>query len=246
MFAKTQKNFCIIIPIRGRISSKGGIIMKKIKISEKGRIAYLCVLFLVLAFSLTAWRTSQSARRLMGDTDFTVTVNDVTTTEKQTVKAVEIPVSNVPDTRESTTEETTTDIMPLQFFISPVEGKVLFDYSNGELVKNEQTNDWRTHNGTDYASQKNADVYSINNGIVTAVYSDSLWGTVVEIDHGNRVTAKYCGLNENPSVRKGDKVKSGTKLGTVGVIPIENNSPHIHIEIRSGGVLINPVDIILR
>jgi murein DD-endopeptidase MepM/ murein hydrolase activator NlpD len=179
----------------------------------------------------------------MGDTDFTVTVNDVTTTEKQTVKAVEIPVSNVPDTRESTTEETTTDIMPLQFFISPVEGKVLFDYSNGELVKNEQTNDWRTHNGTDYAAKSGSDVFAINNGIVTAVYTDSLWGTVVEIDHGNRVTAKYCGL-EKVSVKKDETVLSGSKIGSVGVIPIESSSSHIHLEMRSGGVLINPVDVI--
>lgn len=218
--------------------------MKKIKISEKGRIAYLCVLFLVLAFSLTAWRTSQSARRIMDGIDFSTSENKTTATVSQTAKAVEMPVTNVPDTRQQTEEKTTEGIKPLDYFIAPVEGKVLSQYSNGELVKNEQTNDWRTHNGTDFASESKADVYSINNGVVTAVYTDSLWGTVVEIDHGNRVTAKYCGLDENLSVKKGDKVKSGSKIGVVGVIPIESASPHIHLEIRSGNVLINPVDII--
>ncbi|MBO4339489.1 MAG: M23 family metallopeptidase [Clostridia bacterium] len=216
--------------------------MKKIKISEKGRIAYLCILFLVLAFSLTAWRTSQTARRLMGDT-LSSEKTALTTTKPRTVKSVDIPVTNVPDTRENTTEETTL-FKPLDYFVSPVDGKVLSHYSNGELIKNERTNDYRTHNGTDFAAEKDADVKAINNGIVTAVYSDALWGMVIEIDHGNRVTAKYCGLNENTSVDKGDKVKSGEKIGTVGAIPIESEKSHIHLEIRSGGVLINPIDII--
>jgi len=218
--------------------------MKKIKISEKGRIAYLCILFLVLAVSLTAWRTSQTARKLMGEA-----VESITSTtaapfkEPETLEAVEIPVTNVPDTREQTTEETTL-FKPLDYFVAPVDGNVLVHYSNGELVKNEQTNDYRTHNGTDFAAKENADVKSINNGVVTAVYHDTLWGTVIEIDHGNRVTAKYCGLNENTSVDKGDTVKAGTKIGTIGKIPIESEKPHLHIEIRSGGVLINPIDII--
>ena len=216
--------------------------MKKIKISEKGRMAYLCILFLVLAFSLTAWRTSQTARRLMGDITST-TLPTIITTEQTTVKAVEIPVENVPDTREHTTEETTR-FKPLDYFVSPVDGKVLSHYSNGELVKNEQTNDYRTHNGTDFAAAKDTDIKAINNGVVTAVYRDALWGTVIEIDHGNNVTAKYCGLNENVSVDKGDTVKSGQKIGTVGVIPLESEKSHLHIEIRSGGVLINPIDII--
>jgi murein DD-endopeptidase MepM/ murein hydrolase activator NlpD len=214
--------------------------MKKIKISEKGRIAYLCVLFLVLAFSLTAWRTSQTARRLMGD----VTGETQTkTTEPSTLKAVEIPVTNVPDTRETTTEQTTL-FKPLDYFVSPVDGKVLKHYSNGELVKNEQTNDYRTHNGTDFAAERDSDVKAINNGVVTAVYTDALWGTVIEIDHGNNVTARYCGLNENTSVVKGDTVKSGSKIGTLGVIPIESEKPHIHLEVRSGEALINPIDVI--
>ena len=220
--------------------------MKKIKISEKGRMAYLCILFLVLAVSLTAWRTSRTARRLLdGVTESTESVTVKTTAEPTTLKAVEIPVTDVPDTREQTTEETTL-FKPLDYFVAPVEGNVLMHYSNGELVKNEQTNDYRTHNGTDFAAEENADVRAINNGIVTAVYTDALWGTVIEIDHGNNITAKYCGLNENVSVDKGDTVKSGSKIGTLGTIPIESEKPHIHLEIRSGGVLINPIDVIMR
>ena len=217
--------------------------MKKIKISEKGRMAYLCVLFLVLAFSLTAWRTSQTARRLMGETVSRTAPTTVTATEPSTVKAVEIPVENIPDTREQTTE-TTTAVKPLDYFVSPVDGKILSHYSNGELVKNEKTNDYRTHNGTDFAAEKDSEVRAINNGTVTAVYQDALWGTVVEIDHGNSVTAKYCGLNENVSVDRGDTVKSGSKIGTLGIIPVESEKTHLHLEIRSGGVLINPIDII--
>ena len=201
------------------------------------------MLFLVLAFSLTAWRTSQNAKRIMDGVTVRTTERTESTTEKQTARAVDIPVSNVPDTREQTTEEETSRIKPLGYFIAPVEGKVLSDYSKGELVKNKQTNDWRTHNGTDFAAKSGADVFAVNNGTVSAVYTDSLWGTVVEIDHGNRVTAKYCGLAD-VSVSKGETVLSGSKIGSVGSIPIESSSPHIHLEMRSGGVLINPIDVI--
>lgn len=217
--------------------------MKKIKISEKARIAYLCVLFLALAFSLTVWRTSQSAKRLM-DTDKTSAVTtQANVTEKPTAKTVEIPVTDVPDTRNETTEPATEAVKPLDSFISPVNGKVLMHYSNGELVNNEQTNDWRTHNGTDFAAESGTEVYSINNGIVLAVYDDALWGTVVEIDHGNRVQAKYCGLTD-VKVKSGDRIKSGSVIAKVGKIPIESKAPHIHLEVRSGSALINPIDII--
>ena len=64
-------------------------------------------MFLVLAFSLTAWRNSQNARRLINNTASKTTEKTVASTEAPTVKAVENPVSDVPDTRQSTTEEST-------------------------------------------------------------------------------------------------------------------------------------------
>jgi len=216
------------------------------KLSEKGKIAYLCVLFLVLAFSVTAWRTSQGTQRIIAGRFSQVSeeTHERTTEKESEAKDANTPITNIPDQRPTTTEPQTL-FEPLKHFSSPVNGKILKHFSNGELVKNESTGDWRTHNGTDIACKSGTAVKAINNGIVTAVYTDTFWGTVVEIDHGNGVTAKYCGLDANVSVEKDRIVKAEEKIGTVGSVPLESSEEtHLHIEIRVRSTLINPLDLL--
>ena len=228
--------------------------MKKPKLNEKGKIAYMCVAFIVLAISLTLFRTAQNSAKKLINSVTSTSDYSFTVTKMPSEEPADTPVTDVPDTRKAETTaspetkpkttEAATVFNPLDYFVSPVNGKILNHFSNGELVKNEGTGDWRTHNGTDIASDSGTIVVAVNNGVVTAVYNDALWGTVVEIDHGNKVTAKYCGLSENTRVKKGDTVKSGEEIGTLFAIPIESNIPtHLHIEMRSGGALINPIDL---
>ena len=83
---------------------------------------------------------------------------------------------------------------------------------------------------------------AINNGVVKAVYDDVLWGTVVEIDHGQGMIAKYCGLGKGSTPEVGEKVKINDRVGNLGTIPIESaDDVHLHLEILQDGKAVEPL-----
>lgn len=127
----------------------------------------------------------------------------------------------------------------------PIEGEVFTPYSNGELVKSETLGDWRTHNGIDIAADKGKSVAAAANGEVEEVIEDPLWGFVVEIEHPGDITARYCGLDKNITVKEGDKVKAGQMIGVVGYIPAESAMPdHLHLEFLKDDKYIDPLSLI--
>ncbi len=123
---------------------------------------------------------------------------------------------------------------------------ILLPFSNGELVKNETSGTWQTHNGTDIASEVGTEVYSVSAGEVIEVKDDPLWGVTVTIDHHNGFTSKYCSLSDELAIQKGDTVVSGDLIGYVGATAdIESSSaPHLHIEIRHNGKFVDPLSLI--
>ncbi|MCD7890916.1 MAG: M23 family metallopeptidase [Ruminococcus sp.] len=114
---------------------------------------------------------------------------------------------------------------------------IINPFSGTELVKNEATGSWQTHNGADIAAEVGTEVYAISPGKVTAVNDDPLWGTTVVIDHHNGYISKYCSLAKDLSVQAGDTVLSGDVIGTIGdTADIESAlEPHLHIEITHNG-----------
>lgn len=128
-------------------------------------------------------------------------------------------------------------------FILPVDNEIFAGFSKGELVKNATLNEWRTHNGIDIKADKNMAVQAVADGVVQEVYSDSLWGTVVEIKHANNLLSRYCGLSKDVSVKKGDKIKIKQTIGIVDNVPSEIVLPsHIHFEMEQAGVLVDPLE----
>ena len=126
----------------------------------------------------------------------------------------------------------------------PIEGEVFTPYSHGELVKSETLGDWRTHNGVDIAAEKGKSVAAAAKGEVEEVYEDPLWGFVVEIEHPGDITARYCGLDKNVTVKEGDKVKQGQMIGAVGYIPAESAMPdHLHFECLKDDKYIDPLSL---
>lgn len=125
---------------------------------------------------------------------------------------------------------------------------VINPFSGGELVKNETTGSWQTHNGTDIKAESGADVYAISSGEVTDITTDNLWGVTVTINHHNGYISKYCGLGSDLSVQKGDTVASGSIIGVVGTsADIESAlEPHLHIELTHNGSYIDPVAAVAK
>ena len=127
-------------------------------------------------------------------------------------------------------------------FSLPLEAGIAKAYSNGEMVQSKTMGDWRVHNGVDFNGTVGDAVKAINNGVVKAVYDDVLWGTVVEIDHGQGMVAKYCGLGKGSTPEVGEKVKINDRVGNLGTIPIESaDDVHLHLEILQDGKAVEPL-----
>ena len=126
----------------------------------------------------------------------------------------------------------------------PVSGRVLNSYSGDELVYSKTLGDWRTHNGVDYACAQDAQVCAPAAGKVTAVDTDSRWGSVVCIEDSAGHLWRVCGTAD-PTVQTGDEVSAGQILGRAGSIPNEcAEETHIHLEVLQGEQYLDPAKLL--
>ena len=126
----------------------------------------------------------------------------------------------------------------------PVSGRVLNSYSGDELVYSKTLGDWRTHNGVDYACAQDAQVCAPAAGKVTAVDTDSRWGSVVCIEDSAGHLWRVCGTAD-PTVQTGDEVSVGQILGRAGSIPNEcAEETHIHLEVMQGDTYLDPAKLL--
>ncbi len=157
-----------------------------------------------------------------------------------------VPATGVPKTSETTPITTTTPPEKLPFegnFQTPTKGKLIKDYSNGEMVKSETMGDWRVHNGIDFSAEDGESVLAVQDGVVTEINKDALWGVSIEIACPGGLKVKYFGVQENVNVKKGDKVVKGAVIGVAGTLPIESaQGTHIHIETTVDDILKNPIE----
>ena len=124
----------------------------------------------------------------------------------------------------------------------PLPGEILESFSGNELVKSKTMNDWRVHTGIDIKAELGEKVGAVANGTVSKVYEDSKYGTVVEIEHADKVTSIYKGLTSAVAVKAGDKVELHQTIGVIGEIPFEvYGSYHLHLEMKKDGAFIDPI-----
>lgn len=172
-----------------------------------------------------------------------VTTRAVTTAPPVTIPAAEIPVEEPQIDETPAAEETASaKLADTKYPLADITD-IVADFSNGDLVRNETTGTWATHNGTDIAAEVGAEVYAVSSGEVVSVDNDPLWGVAVTIDHHNGYVSRYCGLSQGLSVQKGDTLVSGDVIGTVGnTADIESSlTPHLHIEMLHNGSYIDPM-----
>lgn len=94
-------------------------------------------------------------------------------------------------------------------------------------------------NGIEIAAQINSPVRVVADGTVRYVGDFLGYGRVLIVDHGDRYHSLYAHLDRF-LVNKGDAVKAGTAIGTVGVTGAMNESI-LHFEIRHKGVAQDPL-----
>ena len=97
------------------------------------------------------------------------------------------------------------------------------------------------HTGIDLIAPQGEPVYAAADGVVTrVVHTRKGLGNIVEIDHGNGYTTRYCLLGELFTA-KGRKVKRGQKIGSVG-ISASVPAPHLHFEVLRHQVVQDPAN----
>ena len=121
-------------------------------------------------------------------------------------------------------------------------GRVVKPYSS-DSVYNKTLNSWKPHTGADFDGELGDDVYAMLGGDVVRIYDDAMLGKCAEVAVNN-VVIGYCGLGA-VSVKAGDHVERGDKLGTVGAVPSEADAPnHIHVTVKINGAYADPLSFI--
>ncbi len=224
---------------------------------QKNTGVYFAMALCLVALGIGAWATYDTVVKISD-----VTQNTTFSAAPQSTAEVNQVVSGVP--RESVPEtvsavqssemesESVAEPEPEEpestepeFYSYPLAGQeILNGFSNGDPIYNMTTDDWRTHDGLDLAAQVGQNVMSIGAGTVVQAYEDALWGNVLIIAHGT-LEVRYCGLAEPSTLAAGDTVEDGQTLGTVGIVPLEEQSgAHLHLQIQKDGVWIDPTRVL--
>lgn len=127
-------------------------------------------------------------------------------------------------------------------FINPViSGTVIKEYSNTELQYNQTLNQWEAHFGIDFSAVSGTNVVACYNGVVESVYSNTLEGSVVVLNHGNGLKTVYKSLT-NVKLSEGTNVNQGDVLGQVSTSASSElkDGDHVHFEVWKDGSRVDP------
>lgn len=100
------------------------------------------------------------------------------------------------------------------------------------------------HSGLDISNKSGTDIIATAQGKVTYAGQKFLIGNLIIIDHGYGRVTKY-GHLKKILVEKGQEVKRGDLIGTVGMTG-RTTGPHLHYEVRINGTPENPLKYILN
>ena len=213
----------------------------------KGRGFYLVLAFCLLATGVAAWTAWAGINA--PDTAESQDNSSTISSQNESTNEVGGEVESQPYESESQPyfEDSEIESEPIvaENFVYPLSGAVMKVFSNDELTYSATYNDLRLHIGLDLECEPGSSVAACGNGVVVAVIDDSVLGKYVEIDHGNGIVARYCGLADKVSVVEGNIVSAGTKLGLIGEIPSEcADETHLHLEFYQDEKPVNPEVII--
>jgi murein DD-endopeptidase MepM/ murein hydrolase activator NlpD len=94
------------------------------------------------------------------------------------------------------------------------------------------------HEGIDFIAPSGAPILAAAAGIVAAAEFHPTYGWMVDVDHGHDLITRYAHASKL-YVKAGELVKRGQRIADVGSTG-RSTGPHLHFEVRSGGVPVNP------
>lgn len=207
---------------------------RKIFKNFKRRYLYFAIIIFIsiVATSMSAGKTDERLPEIE-DTAKNLTVIEKDEPEpEQTIQVKEI-------------EETTP---PKEFIpIFPTGGKIIKEFSDGQLVYSNTLKDYRVHNGIDIAGKILEKVCAVEDGIIKSIKNDSLMGIRIVIDHQNGVETIYSNLSSMDMVKEGDLVKKGDIISGIGDTSLieTGEETHLHFEMKVDNNYVNPLDYII-
>ncbi len=124
-----------------------------------------------------------------------------------------------------------------EVFIVPARGPLSsrFGYRVHPVTKKK----YSFHKGIDIAAPRGSPVRASSGGkVIRSEFNRNGYGNLVVIQHEKDLTTWY-GHLEKRSVRKGDAIRQGDLLGTVGSTG-RATGPHLHFEVRRGNTALDP------
>ena len=218
--------------------------MKKFKNFMSGKGYYIALVLCAVAIGISGYLYYRNADNKPVNDPVPV-VND-TPTEGQELPVVGTqPVTGEVD---ATLPQGSLPVMtkPLQT-ASPVAGETVAAYAMDQLGYNPTTRDWRVHNGVDIAAEAGTAVCAAAEGTVYSVFEDETMGTTVVIRHADGYVTCYASLGE-ATVKTGDKVALGQKLGTVGNTALLENAigEHVHFSVTHNDQPMDPAEFLTQ
>lgn len=144
---------------------------------------------------------------------------------------------NVP--KDEPKEPASSDILK---FDLPMKGAVVVkDYDENRLQWNEALGRYQIHLAIDFSSEQ-TDVFSVLDGVVAEVESNSLDGQIIKIQHADGFVSVYSSLGEDAKVNVGDKVTKGQLIGCASTSATNEkvDGGHLHFELLKDGVEVDP------
>ena len=129
-----------------------------------------------------------------------------------------------------------------EFYIPMVTGDFAIPLVNGYVTWEFEDVGYEEHKGIDLGNNGDTTtpvIASADGTVVKTGYDSDGYGNYVQVDHlinGKKFRTVYAHLHSKPLVKKGDIVKQGQKLGTMGNTG-NSFGAHLHFEIRDKGNL---------
>ena len=127
-------------------------------------------------------------------------------------------------------------------FQKPVEGEIVKEFAQDNLIYSQTLEEWVTHNGIDIKAEKTTVVKSAEAGVVKSIKNDPRFGLTIVVEHDSVYQTVYSNLLTSEFVVEGEKVEKGQALGTVGNSAVFEiaDEPHLHFEILKNSIQVDP------
>ena len=211
---------------------------------------YIALILCAAAIGISGYLYSQNKNQAeevsLLEHEATVPAETVWTEDVEALATTPVTAPSTGAPRETSEPTTSKPVNRPLKTAAPLQGDSVGGYSMDCLSYNETTRDWRVHNGVDIAAEEGTQVCAAAEGTVTEVFEDDIWGTTVVIRHDGGYTTQYASLQENPSVKPGDKVSLGQSIGCVGTTALVETTmgSHLHFSVNYQNMPMDPQDFL--